>query len=207
MLRTMELAGPRGSATGEVTAYCATSFEASREAPISRPSSIFIKAGSRRTGEAAWAVLYPSTPNAATSSSRHFRGPCVASVGPPGGGREEPLRSLTRGRGEIAVIAEPVLRTEPTGLAAGTASRRAETAAGPHNRRVLRRAAAAGTRSAERFGRRLRAQGRGETDRDRSQRRAEGSGAQRQVRNGAGSPRAALDGAGRWRAASCRPRR
>lgn len=95
----------------------------------------------------------------------------------------------------------------------GTARRTAETAVGPHNCRVLRRAAAAGTRRAERFGRRLRAQGRGETGRGRRQRQAEGSGAQRsaaqrQVRKGAGSPRAALDGSRRrWWAASCRARR
>ena len=64
----------------------------------------------------------------------------------------------------------------------GTARRTAETAVGPHNCRVLRRAAAAGTRRAERFGRRLRAQGRGETGRGRRQRQAEGSGAQRSAR-------------------------
>lgn len=39
MLRATELAGPRGSATGGVTAHCAESLEASREAPISGPSS------------------------------------------------------------------------------------------------------------------------------------------------------------------------
>lgn len=88
----------------------------------------------------------------------------------------------------------------------GTARRTAETAVGPHNCRVLRRAAAAGTRRAERFGRRLRAQGRGETGRGRRQRQAEGSGEQRQVRKGAGSPRAALDASRRWWAASCRAR-
>lgn len=39
MLRTMELADPRDSATRGVTAHCATSLQASRKAPISRPSS------------------------------------------------------------------------------------------------------------------------------------------------------------------------
>lgn len=92
--------------------------------PAEKPRSrghppIFTKFGSHTKGEDARAALCPSTPNAATPSRRHFRDPSVASVGPHGGGREEPLRSLTRGRGETAVITEPVLRAEPTGLAVG----------------------------------------------------------------------------------------
>lgn len=183
--------------------------------PAEKPRSrghppIFTKFGSHTKGEDARAALCPSTPNAATPSRRHFRDPSVASVGPHGGGREEPLRSLTRGRGETAVITEPVLRAEPTGLAVGQrgAQRRplwgrttAASSAEPQRPGLAARSGSGGGCARRGGGRPAGAAASARL------RGAERSAAQRQVRKGAGSPRAALDGSRRWWAASCRARR